>query len=384
MKAYKVYSILIVLFFTGCAALKPQPARLNNQSKKQLAALPNEKGQQFATPAEVRKFSEEISDIYLIGPGDILSLTVWQRPNISNPKIVVGTNGKINILRIGFVDVGGRTINDIQQEITTRLEKFYEKPEVMISMLESQNNRVFVLGRVANPGEIRLPVIGSDLLKVLAMAGGLPVLDERKAPLTECVIIRGKEKLRINLRELLGKGNLSLNARIQNNDVIIIPESGESERVYLLGAIASPGTVRLVSGMTFLDALMMSGGPTTDASLKNIFLVQLGTKQGSILRVSLKNMLENANGKKNILLQNGDLIFVARNRQSGFQGVLNNVIKILTGVNLLSSISEDAGLMKELRKKLWKEEDSMNNDSGNIDDSDFTPDGNSTLIIRGK
>lgn len=349
--------LLIFLFgltsFGGCLqTIQPTPT---SPDESIIFENKRSKSQEFATPEMVKKFSEETSGTYLVGPGDVLSLSVWKRPDISDIKIVVGGNGQINVARIGFVRVISRELDDIQNEIVNRLKKFYENPEVTLRLEEQNNNRAFVLGRVSNPGETKLP-INANLLQVLALAGGLPVLDKRKAPLTECIITRGEQRIRIDLKGLLEEGNMAFNARIQNNDTIFIPESGESEHIFVIGEIKRPGIVRLTSGMTFLDALMMSGGPLKSADLEKTFVIRMGNTKGAIRQVNLKAMLETANSNQNFLLKNGDVIFTARSGISKFQEFLGYVIKIMTGVNLGLDIAEKTGLMQNLRETWWGQE----------------------------
>ena len=358
MKIFKISILLILLpVFNNCAtSIDPKPTSPGNGSPFQTKKLKTHK---FATPAMVRQFSREISGAYHVGPGDVLSLRVWKRPEISDLRIMVGANGEINVVRIGFIKVANHTINDIQKEITTRLHEFYENPKVTVRVEEQKNNRAFVLGRVANPGEIILPD-NATLLQVLALAGGLPILDERKSPLTECVITRGEKSIRIDLKELLGKGNMELNARIQNNDTIFIPESGESEQIYLLGEISQPGIVRLTSGMTFLDALMMAGGPLRSADLEKTFVIRMGGEKGAIKEINLKTMFESADVGRNFLLQNSDVIFVARSGLSRFREFFDYVTAIMSGVDLSMSIVEKAGLMQELRRTWWGQQGFVN------------------------
>lgn len=356
----RIFKGLILLFLfvcSGCAAsinLKPTSPEKGSPFQTNKAEF-----QEFATAEMVQQFSRKVSNNYLVGPGDILSLQVWKRAEVSDPRIVVGANGEINVLRIGFVKVADRTVNDIQNEITGRLQAFYANPEVTLRVEEQKNNRAFVLGRVANPGEIILPS-HANLLQVLALAGGLPILDERKAPLTECVITRGEQRIRIDLKSLLEEGNMGLNARIQNNDAIFIPESGESEHIYLLGEITQPGIVRLTSGMTFLDALMLAGGPLRSADLEKTFVVRMGGEENAIKQINLKEMFESADAGQNFLLQNSDVIFVARSGLSKFQEFFSYLTAVMSGVDRSMSIAEKAGLMQQLRRTWWGQQGFVN------------------------
>ncbi len=106
--------------------------------------------------------------------------------------------------------------------------------------------------------------------------------------LTRCAIIRGKDTIIwIDLNDLLQNGNMALNAKILNNDVIFIPES-QSELVYVMGEVRTPGAYNMTGRLTIMDSLMLAGGPTDDADTTTIYLIRKGEgKQGSVREINL-------------------------------------------------------------------------------------------------
>ncbi|MBF0119508.1 MAG: SLBB domain-containing protein [Desulfobacterales bacterium] len=314
--------------------------------------------------------SKDIHTGYLLGPGDELSLKVWNRPEISDDKIIVGPDGIINILRIGPINVIKRTRDDVTREIVKKLSAFYETPEVMLSVKAYNNNKAFVLGRVENPGVVKFPGNGT-LLEALSLAGGLPVR-QSEAFLTKCAIIRGNDQIIwIDLRELLNNGNMTLNAPIHNNDVIFIPES-EDEMIYVMGEVKSPGAVKLKSRLTYLDALMLSGGPTENANMKKTYLVRFDGKKGITRQIDLSRMLEKADLTENFSLQDNDIIFIARNGLSDFNYVLRQVLPALQVIDLTANTLERFGTMTKIREMLYNQEEisssnvTNNNNPNNI------------------
>ena len=92
--------------------------------------------------------------------------------------------------------------------------------------------------------------------------------------MSKCAIIRGKDTiLWVDLRDLLQNGNMALNARIRNNDIIFIPES-ENELIYVMGNVVTPGIVRLKAKLSLMDAIMYAGGPTEDADMTEIYIIR--------------------------------------------------------------------------------------------------------------
>ncbi len=347
--------ILFLLLLSSCNNIKPRKniIKIEEKNKERNEFVVSEKKEnKFATGELVDLLSDEISDEYLLGPGDRVSIRVWNRQEISYKNIIVGPDGMINIIRIGIIDVNKRTRIDVQEEIRIKLSKYYQNPEVTLEIDEYTNNRAFVLGRVSNPGIVKFPGKGT-LLEALSLAGGLPVLDDNKAPLTECAILRGKEKIIwIDLKDLLHNGNMLLNARIQNNDVIFIPESGETEYVYLMGQVMNTGVVRLTDSLTVLDAIMQVGGLTEDANAKKIYIIRLGKDGESIAReVDLKALLEEGDISQNYVLNSKDVVFVSEKGIASWNYIMKNILPTLQVLDLSQTISRGTLTVEDIKIK---------------------------------
>ncbi|MGD9973172.1 MAG: polysaccharide biosynthesis/export family protein [Desulfatirhabdiaceae bacterium] len=354
-------AILLILpvWFSCAPRVAPRPNLTPEAVQQQFATEPRKAMERFASSDDVRRFSNVVPERYLIGPGDVLNLTVWQRPDISDPRIVVGPDGLICVTRIGCMTVRGKPIEEIADEITHKLSSFYEKPEVRISILEYKNNKAFVLGRVSNPGVVNFSGRGT-LLEALALAGGLPAVTTQDAFLTKCSIIRGRDLIIwVDLRDLLQNGNMALNARIQNDDIIFIPES-EDEVVYVMGDVVKPGAIRLKSRLTYLDALMYSGGPTENADLKQTYILRYDNETASILKIDLQAMLETGDMRENYLLQDNDVVYVVNNSISEFNYIMKQLLPSLSVLDLSMRNLEHLGILQELRKQVWGQEGFVN------------------------
>jgi polysaccharide biosynthesis/export protein len=318
-------------WLASCAHMSPKPtAAAQDQSSFNLESQMT--ADHFAKPNEVQKLSGNVKEEYRLGPGDVLKFKVWHRPEVSNDNLIVSPDGYISIIRIGLIKVEGKTLAELNQEITEKLSVLYEKPEININIEKFNNNKVFVLGRVTSPGVVNLPGPGT-LLEALAMAGGLPVL-QKDAFLTRCSIIRGKDKvIWIDLQELLHKGNMSLNARLQNRDIVFIPESAD-QLVYVMGEVAKPGALRLTAQFSYLDAIMQCGGPTKDANLKKTYLVRFDGKRGEVRQVDIKKMVETGMLTENYILKDNDVIYVAPAGLAKFNYAMQQVLPSLAVLSL--------------------------------------------------
>jgi polysaccharide export outer membrane protein len=108
---------------------------------------------------------------YRLGAEDVLEISVWREDALKR-EVLVRPDGGISYPLIGEVQAAGKTVNDLREEITKRLEKFVPDAAVSVTVLKTGSQRIYVLGKVTKPGEF--PVGRNvDVLQALSMAGGL-------------------------------------------------------------------------------------------------------------------------------------------------------------------------------------------------------------------
>ena len=345
--------LILFLNLAGCSgtALSPVPSPEGNATVKNAFTInPPRSVQDFVTSETLKRLTPSQRHQYRMGPGDILSVQVWNRPEISSKNIVVGPDGTISITRIGTIQVRDRTVQAVTKELTEKLAILYEAPEVTLSIHEFHNNKAFVLGRVTKPGVVNFPGNGT-LLEALALAGGLPY-QGKETFLTKCAIIRGKEVvIWIDLQDLLNNGNMALNARIMNNDVIFIPEA-EDEMVFIMGEVTKPGAIQLKRGLNLLDSIMLAGGITPAANPEKIFILRQQGTRGNIKPVNLKKILETGDFKQNYALTPGDVVYVSPSGMKKFNYALEQILPTLRVLDLSTSILYRSNLLDELTEEV--------------------------------
>jgi len=296
----------------------------------------------FSTAEEINADSAKINNDYLIGPGDIFSFLVRGREDISRDEIIVAPDGTVALPRVGILKVTGLTQTQVTDEVTKVLQNYYQHPEVTLVMKQYNNNRVFVLGRVATPGAVKFQGPGT-LLEALSLCGGMPS-DINKTFLSRCSITRGKNLIMwIDLRELLERGNMNLNARLQNGDIIFIPIS-EDQNAYVLGEVKSPGVIPLRSNISILNAIMTVGGPTKGANLRDVFLIRQVDGKGVVERINLQEMIGKGNSSKNYVLRDGDTIYVPETGLSKFNYFTSQLQPFFTIIGVSTGALSATGL----------------------------------------
>ena len=308
----------------------------------------------YASVKQVEAFGASAEQEYRLGPGDKFAFIVRGRPEISREEIVVSPDGEVALPRAGVVNVGGRSLKNVTYELTHTLKQHYEDPEVTLVMKLFANNRVFVLGRVANPGAVPFNGRGS-LLEALSLAGGLPV-DTGKSFLSRCMIVRGSEMVVwVDLRDLLENGNMALNAKLQNGDVIFIPQS-EDQLAYVMGQVVQPGVHVLRSSQTVLDAVMSRGGPNREADVSKVILARQVQGRGMVEQIDLREILTKGDMRKNYTLKDGDIVYVGESGASKINYFITRLLPSMQVVDFALRTAESTGALAELRRKLWGQE----------------------------
>jgi polysaccharide export outer membrane protein len=341
-KQNKFIAILILIFLCACSSSpKPTPTK---ESKDSFAQEKFETTIPFATPEMIKVHESNLETAYQIGPGDFVKVAFWGRPELS-AEHVIGPFGRITLPMLGEYEIGGQTRDNAAKTISNLYTKYYENPIITVTIMKYLNNKVYVLGRVTNPGIIHFEGNGT-LLEALSLAGGLPTRD-KTIFLSKCSIIRGDNQIIwVDLVSLLQKGNIKLNVRLRNNDVIYIPEATDAA-VFVMGEVKQPGAYQIqTSGLSFLDAINLAGGPTENANIDEIRIIR-NMKENNAQVISLNSFLEDGKFSENILLKDDDIIFIPQKGIAKFNYYLRQIDPLLrtfvSGALLKSSFFTSVG-----------------------------------------
>ncbi|MCC7225091.1 MAG: polysaccharide biosynthesis/export family protein [Burkholderiaceae bacterium] len=298
--------LLVVL--AGCTAAPPRPVKgsleeLVPKNGSFKPAVKSSNSSALMTPEELALIEEMVNPPYLIGPGDVVKVDVFGRPEVSGPH-TVGPDGKVTVPLMGVVTIADLTREQAQSEINQRLRTYFARPVVTVSITDYTSNTITVLGRVERAGALKFPQ-PPTLVDVLASSGAMPILD-KQATLTRVAIIRGRDRIMWVDAKALLNGDLRYNIRLKKNDVVFIPDSSDTS-VYVLGQVPRPGSYRLTPRMSVLDALAQAGGPTNDAAQGQIALYRAGTEE--LVLIPLANIIDPSRAQ-NYALEDGDVIYV--------------------------------------------------------------------------
>ncbi len=245
----------------------------------------------YGTIVHDKPTNDIITKEYHVGTGDILLLKIDQLLEPDKEavlKVEVDRNGLIYLPILNHVSVGGMTVDDIQKSLLTTLASHYIKnPRVNVSVDSFESKKVLVLGEVKKPGSVSLKYDAVPVLEAINEAGGLT---SNVSPYVE--IMRGAYKNFSNfdnrvsgmeyrnyqstqyqrelvpLARVLGEGNQDqINPVVRSGDVIRILPISEGF-VYFSGEFMQKGSKQYRRPFTLLQALAVSGGPTSIAKTK--------------------------------------------------------------------------------------------------------------------
>jgi polysaccharide biosynthesis/export protein len=205
-------TLLMVLVSVGLFAQSDRPSR---QSAP--AADTGKNAGERGTAAKAAS-----DDSYVIGPDDMLAISVWKEPEVSR-SVPVRTDGKISLPLIGELQAGGQTPRQLEQEIAKRLQNYISEPEVTVIVQDSKSQKINILGMVARPGAYLLTG-STTVLDAIAMAGGFKDFAKQKSIYVLRMDESGNQKrLPFNYKEVIKGKNPEQNIRLLPRDTVVVP-----------------------------------------------------------------------------------------------------------------------------------------------------------------
>ena len=158
---------------------------------------------------------------YIIGPQDIIDISVWKEPDFSR-SVPVRPDGKISLPLLNDVQAAGLTPAQLGAQITTNLTKYVTNPQVTVIVSQINSQRIYILGEVARAGAYSL-IPEMNVLQALSNAGGLTAFANSK----KIYILRqdsGKQqKIYFNYKDVLSGKVPGQNIALKAGDTIVVP-----------------------------------------------------------------------------------------------------------------------------------------------------------------
>jgi len=240
MKSFVTWLAIIALVITGAAAASAQgrtpttvspavpsagpPAGMPSPSIPGRPATPaaTTPGAADASPVTSVPSGTPIPSDYVIGPGDILQITVWKNDTLSRV-VPVRPDGKISMPLLHDITAAGLTAMQLRDKISRALAEFLPNPEVAVAVTDVRSLRVSVLGEVQKPGVLELRGT-TTILEAIAMAGGLrDFASPSKITVIRTDAAGQTQKIRFNYNRAVGNGSDEKNLVLKPGDVVVVP-----------------------------------------------------------------------------------------------------------------------------------------------------------------
>jgi polysaccharide export outer membrane protein len=166
--------------------------------------------------------SADVSDAgYVIGPGDVLSIDVWKEEELSK-EVSVRLDGNISLPLVNDIEAAGLTCTELREKLEEKYKDFVDVPEVSVTVIESRSKRIYILGKVARPGEYSLQK-NMTVVQAISLAGGLAEWAD-SSDMKLIRKIKGTEKtFRVDYDAIVSGEDLSENVQLQPDDTIFVP-----------------------------------------------------------------------------------------------------------------------------------------------------------------
>ncbi len=237
---------------------------------------------------------------YILGPGDVLEVTVWGYPELTRV-VTVLPDGKIALPLVGIIAATGTSVGRLTTMLTQGYAVYLINPQVTVIIRESRKVRVSVLGQVHQPGTYFLPY-DARLLDAISAAGGVTEVAALDA--TQ-LLSPGSPPMAIDVQRLLA-GDPTFNVLLRGGETLVVPED-QVNLVGVVGEVKNPGRYRLKGEMRVLDVLLLAGGLTDRASVTEARLVRASRESQPL---HLDRLLLGQDMSRNIVLKAGDALFI--------------------------------------------------------------------------
>ena len=260
---------------------------------------------------------------YLIGPGDILNIEVWNHPDVSRD-VAVDYRGEIKLPPVRRMSVMAFTTYQLEEELTKFLSKYLIDPIVFVTVKEFNSQRIIALGEITT-GMYSLKR-KTSLVEFLGQIGG----PTDNANVSKIKLIKKDGEISIHdLNELIGDPKKSDEVLVSAGDTVFVPPL-EMSRVSVLGEVKSPKMIIVKGKLALVEAVTEAGGFTDNAVQSSVIVLrgELGAMKG--YRVDMSRIFKKGDIGLNIELEAGDIIYVPRSFIADLERFLRDITLPLT------------------------------------------------------
>lgn len=218
---------------------------------------------------------------YRVGPGDNITVELFGKKT-GRYQLVVNRNGTLTIPEFGPIQVTGLTFDQVREEIDRRVSEQMIGVRASVTMGELRSIRIFVVGDVNRPGAYTVSGL-STITNALFASGGV----SRIGSLRNIELKRGGSTVtRLDLYDLLLRGDTSRDLPLQQGDAIFVPPIGSTASI--AGEVRRPAIYEFRDGATVADLVQLAGGLSPEADHRSLRLERIdNNRERSVINVDM-------------------------------------------------------------------------------------------------
>jgi len=282
---------------------------------------------------------------YLVGVGDILSVIVFDHPELTLPEgaqrsaaesgFRVQSDGTFNYPFVGALRAQGRPPEQIRDELSARLAEFIPDPQVEVRVAAYNSQGVVVSGEVGTPNRQPLTLVPLTLIEAINAAGGA----SDAADLRMVTVQRNGQIHHVDVQGFLRAGITQNNPVLRNGDVVNVPRR-RAEEAYLLGEVSTRDAIDLSEEtVTLTQAITRQGGLTTPrADMRGVFVFRLAGEITRIFQLDTSTPTGLLLGTR-FVLEPGDVVYVVRSPLQRWNDTISRLLPTVQAISVADALA---------------------------------------------
>lgn len=276
-----------------------------------------------AMPAE---WLQPPTDRFTLGPGDVVEAEILGVRNTKSVSPIL-PDGTYFFDLLPAVKVGGMTLDELQTRLQADLAAYYRSPQVGVILRVVRSKRVWMMGRVSNPGIYPLDT-PMTIVEAIARSGGLMSsrfsgTTEELADLRHSFILRDGKLLPVDFHRLLAEGDSSQNIYLRDRDYVCLP-SALSKEVYVFGSVLQPRSVGFRDRVTLVSAIAAARDVLPGAFTERVLIIRGSLTKPEVFTANYHAII--IGKSSDIELQPRDIIWVADKPWSDLQRYVKQIV----------------------------------------------------------
>jgi len=282
---------------------------------------------------------------YRVGPGDILSIIVFDHPELTLPAgpqrsaeesgFQVQADGTFFYPFVGQLQARGRPLEQIREDLTERLAEFIPNPQLEVRVAAFNSQAIVVTGEVESPNRQSITTVPLSLAAAISQAGGMTDRADTRA----VNVMRSGQRHTVDLEGFFTAGITHNNPLLRDGDVVHVPRR-RAQEAYLLGEVSQPDAIDLsLEPVTLTQAITRQGGlQNARADARGVFVFR---QHGQGMRVF---QLETDRPEGLLLgtrfvLEPGDVVYIVRSPLQRWNDTISRLLPTVQAVTTAQRIT---------------------------------------------